>query len=144
MAIVGDGVAELFRTYQTMLHTASLLCSWFDEGPVHINLDRRTFDSIDYPSMGGSPFALLCTSDAERNFNQVMMLKRDEQYDLHRKEDIESHRIAYWQNVRDFPIGSRHDLAKLGDEARFQLRIYPGLLDDVLCSLVHASVHAPR
>lgn len=144
MAIVGDGVAELFRTYQHLLHTADLLGSWFDEGPVHIDLDRRTFDAIDYPSMDESPFALLCTSDAERNFNQVMMLLRNGHYGSRWKDDIEYHRIAYWKTARDFPIGNKHDLARLGDRAWFALKMYPGLLEDVLSSLAAVSIHAPR
>ncbi len=144
MAIVGEGVVELFATYQHLLHTADLLGSWFDEGPVHIDLDRRIFDAIDYPGMGESPFVLLCASDAMRNFNQVMMCQRNGHYGSRWRDDIEYHRIAYWQTVRDFPIGSRHDLTKFSDEACFQLKMYPGLLEDVLCSLTYASVHATK
>ncbi len=144
MCITGIGIEHLFSNHQNMLHTAALLFAWSDITPIHIDYDLAAFRALDYDASPAFPFSLFTSSIAEQRWHMKMMLERNGGYARTWTPDIEQHRIAYWENVRDFPIGNHHTLAKLRDEARFQLKMYPGLLEDVLCSLAQASVHAPK
>lgn len=146
--ITGDGIEKLFSNHQNMLHTASMLANWFDRGPVLIDYDLAKFRALKYESSEKFVFSLFTSSIAEQAWHTKMMLLRNEYGGKHEsaqkwEPNIEYHRVRYWQTVRDFPIGDHHDLAKLKDEARFQLQQYPGLLEGVVDSLTAASMHKP-